>query len=185
MSGYTAKGLPSGLKYDSKTGKITGAATKPTGDGGETVTFTKKNAATETLTIVVGAIPTVTLEMSGENDGDTDGCKVTGAGAYLVGKKVSLSATAPKGTAFLGWYANDELVSSAAKYSCAMTAQYVAFTAGADGKLSAKVTTAAGSYSFSATAWESVGYYRYVAKMTTKKGERFEVEVYTPGCFEV
>ena len=53
LIGYTAKGLPSGLKYDKKTGKITGSAKKPTGDEGSTVTFTKKGEDTETITIVV------------------------------------------------------------------------------------------------------------------------------------
>jgi len=100
LIGYTPKNLPSGLKYDAKTGKITGAATKPTGDDGAIVTFTKKGAETETLTIVVTVLPKVTVAL----DGDTDGCKVTGAGSYLVGKKVSLAVTTPKGTAFTGWY---------------------------------------------------------------------------------
>ena len=125
LIGYTVKGLPSGLKYDKNTGKITGAAKTPTSADGVTVTFIKSGAEAETMTIIVGAIPKVTLTMSG----DTDGCKATGAGAYLYGKKVSLSATAPKGTAFVGWYANGELVSNVAKYSFTMGAEDIAFTA--------------------------------------------------------
>lgn len=53
LIGYTAKGLPSGLKYDKKTGKITGAATKPTAAEGATVKFTKKGEADEEMIIVV------------------------------------------------------------------------------------------------------------------------------------
>ena len=51
--GYTVSGLPSGLKYDAKSGKITGAATKATAAEGAVVMFTKSGAATEYLTIVV------------------------------------------------------------------------------------------------------------------------------------
>ena len=54
---------------------------------------------------------------------------VTGAKAYLAGKKVSLSASAPKGTAFLGWFDDEALVSSASKYSFTMPANDVALTA--------------------------------------------------------
>ena len=138
LIGYTVKDLPSGLKYNKKTGVITGAATKPTAEGGATVTFTKKGAEMETITIVVGPIPTVAVDLVG----DTDKCKVTGAGkAYLVGKKVSLSASAPKGTAFVGWIANGklkmengefedgELVSNSSKLSFAMGKDDVSLTA--------------------------------------------------------
>ena len=104
--GYTASGLPSGLKYDKNTGKITGSASKPTAAEGAVVKFTKKGFETEELTIVVTAIPKVMVTMEGVNSpSDTDGCKVTGAGTYLVGKKVTLKATAPKGVVFMGWAA--------------------------------------------------------------------------------
>jgi len=105
LVGYTPKNLPSGLKYDKNTGRITGTPTKPTGDAGVTVTFTKKGAETQMLQFVVSAIPTINVTL----EGDTEKCKVTGANkAYLVGKKVSLSATAPKGTAFVGWFKDGE-----------------------------------------------------------------------------
>ena len=125
LIGYTAKGLPSGLKYDAKTGKITGAATKPTGADGATVTFNKKGEETQIITIVIGPIPTVAVELVG----DTEKCKVTGAKAYLADKKVSLSASAPKGTAFVGWFDDEALVSSASKYSFTMPTNDVALTA--------------------------------------------------------
>ena len=102
LIGYTAKGLPSGLKYDKKTGKITGAAKKPTAAEGVTVKFTKRNEPDAEIQIVVGPMPKLSISL----EGDTEKCKVKGAGAYLVGKKVSLSATAPKGTAFVGWFVN-------------------------------------------------------------------------------
>ena len=53
--GYKAVGLPSGLKYDAKTGKITGAAKAATAAEGVVVKFTKKEAEDEELTIVVRA----------------------------------------------------------------------------------------------------------------------------------
>ena len=104
LVGYTAKGLPSGLKFNTKTGAVTGAAKKPTVEGGQTVTFTKKGEATLMTRFVVGPVPTVSVTLAG----DTNKCSVAGAGkAYLAGKKVTLTAKAPKGTAFLGWTTAD------------------------------------------------------------------------------
>ena len=101
LVGYTAKKLPSGLKLDKKTGIVKGKAKKP---GENQVTFTKKGAETLTAKFIVGPMPTITIMM----EGDTEKCKVTGASkpgnGYLVGKKVSLSAKGPKGTAFTGWF---------------------------------------------------------------------------------
>ena len=130
LAGYAAKGLPSGLKLDKKTGEITGAAKKPTGEAGVTVTFTKKNEPTLTAQFVVGPMPTINVTL----DGDTEKCKVKGAGSYLVGKKVSLSATAPKGTAFVGWTANgvpwpNAEDSKKAKLSYVMTKESVSLVA--------------------------------------------------------
>ena len=102
--GYTANGLPGGLKYNKTTGMITGAATKPTAAEGVTVKFTKSGVETEEMTIVVGPLPKVEVAL----EGDTDGCKVAGAGAYLVGKKVTLKVTTKKGTAFTGFYKDGE-----------------------------------------------------------------------------
>ena len=55
LVGYKASGLPSGLKYDAKSGKITGTAKKATATEGVVVKFTKKNAADEEITIAVRA----------------------------------------------------------------------------------------------------------------------------------
>lgn len=131
LVGYTAKKLPSGLKLNKKTGEITGAAKKPTGEAGVTVTFTKKGEPTLTTQFVVGPIPTINVTL----EGDTEKCKVTGANkAYLVGKKVSLQAKGPKGTAFLGWFKDgepwpSEAESKNAKLSYVMTKESISLVA--------------------------------------------------------
>ena len=103
--GYTAKNLPSGLKLDKKTGVVQGKAKK---SGEYQATFTKKGAETLTAKFIVGPMPTITITM----EGDIEKCKVTGASkpgmGYIVGKKVSLSAKGPKGTAFTGWFKDGE-----------------------------------------------------------------------------
>lgn len=52
LLGYTAKGLPSGIKYDKKTGLVSGAGKRV---GEYDVTFSLKDAATETMKIVIRA----------------------------------------------------------------------------------------------------------------------------------
>lgn len=104
LIGYKASGLPTGLKYDSKTGKITGSCSKPTAKQGVQVFFTKSNADSKTMFVIVSELPKLEVAL----DGDTDGCKVTGAGSYLVGKLVTLSVTVPKGTKFVGWFEEGE-----------------------------------------------------------------------------
>ena len=130
LVGWTAKGLPSGLKFNTKTGAVTGAAKKPTAEEGAIVTFTKKGAATLTTRFIVGPIPTVAVTLAG----DTNKCSVAGAGkAYLAGKKVTLTAKAPKGTAFLGWTTADGEpwpdADATAKLSFTMPAEDVALVA--------------------------------------------------------
>ena len=100
LVGYAAKGLPAGLKFNAKTGAITGAATKPTAEDGVTVTFTKKGAETYTTRFVVGPFPVLSVAAP---DAPAS-CKVSGMGAYAAGKKVTLRATAAKGFVFAGWY---------------------------------------------------------------------------------
>lgn len=131
LAGYTAKGLPSGLRLNKKTGDITGAAKKPTADGGVAVTFTKKGAEPLTAQFSVGPVPRVNVTLAG----DANKCKVTGGNkAYLAGKKVSLVAKAPKGTAFTGWYADgapwpDEASFLTAKQKLVMPPQDLDLTA--------------------------------------------------------
>jgi len=131
LVGYTAKGLPSGLRLDKKTGEIYGVAKKPTADEGVTVVFTQKDAETLHTQFIVGPIPTVAVLLAG----DTEKCKVTGGNkAYLVGKKVTLSARGPRGTAFVGWYrdgepwpSEDEYLESRVKFT--MTSESLALVA--------------------------------------------------------
>ena len=105
LAGYAANGLPKGLKLDRKTGTISGSPTRPTGDAGAAVTFTKKGALTRTARFVVGPVPMVAVALAG----DAARCSVSGAGkAYLAGKRVTLAAKAPKGTAFVGWTRDGE-----------------------------------------------------------------------------
>ena len=53
LTGYKASGLPKGLKYDAKTGKITGTVTKVTAAEGVVIKFSKGGAVVEELTLVV------------------------------------------------------------------------------------------------------------------------------------
>ena len=93
-------GLPTGLTYDKTTGMIKGMAKRP---GEYNVKFTKKEVETAEMTIFVKELPTVATGIVGE----AEGCKVTGAGAYLFGKRVTLKATAKKGYVFAGWYRDE------------------------------------------------------------------------------
>lgn len=101
-------GLPTGMSYNAKDGTVTGTVTKKSLIKTFRVTFAKKSVKYEML-LVVKAPPTVDVELWGDPASDTNGCSVAGAGAYVVGKKVSLSVSLPKAsssraTEFLGWY---------------------------------------------------------------------------------
>ena len=127
-------GLPSGVKYDTKTQKITGVATK---EGFYTVTFTatrgsgktaEKQIATATFEVV---FPSLTSEMAAWGDESaTNKCKVAGGGRYPLGKKVTLKATPAKGSVFVGWRdGGGTVVTQAASYSYVTTDEDVALTA--------------------------------------------------------
>ena len=140
-SDWSVSGLPSGMKWtnkaivDSKTketnveaNSVYGAPSKP---GNYTVYFTKtvkeldekgrmSNVKhTSTATFVVSDFPVLTVAKEGNGSG-----KVTGAGAYPANKKVSLKATADRGSVFRGWYmepySEDDIISQAASYSYVM-----------------------------------------------------------------
>ena len=121
-----ASGLPAGLKFDPKSGTITGVATK---EGVYTVTFTAtkgKEKQTATITMNIVALPD----------------NVVGVFNGFV--------KAPDGEKNIGTFQ---------------------LTATDAGKLTAKVVTAAGSYSFGGTCWDKVEDDVYSATLTTKKGE--------------
>lgn len=108
LKGYSVTGLPDGLKYDMKKGTISGTVSKATQIGVHRVKLVKDFDVYE-MRIVVPELPTVDVVLWGDPASDTNGCKVTGAGAYQVGKKASLKLTLPKSTAsratvFEGWY---------------------------------------------------------------------------------
>ena len=108
LVGYDVTGLPNGLKYDKSKGVVSGSVTKETEVGQHPIVFAKGDDVREML-IDVTEFPRIDVVLSGETDSATNGCKVTGAGSYLVGKKATLKLTMPKGTkasatCFLGWY---------------------------------------------------------------------------------
>lgn len=111
--GYKASFISTGLKLNSKTGVLAASFTKP---GIYEGAFILAGSTVKAVRFEVSAIPTVTLTMEG---GD-DKCKVKGAGTYLVGKKVTLSATVPKHAEFLGWFEGETNISVAQKYTFVM-----------------------------------------------------------------
>ena len=124
--GCSVAGLPAGMKWTAKDIMHKGSKTDvefsansaygtPTKPGSYTVTFTKtvnKVKHTATATFVVSDLPKLFIEKSGSGSG-----KVTGEGAYAAHKKVSLKATADKGSVFAGWYQDDYCYSKAASFS--------------------------------------------------------------------
>ena len=96
-------GLPSGVAYDAKAGKLKGLATK---EGVYTVYFTAtkgkdKQQATAFFNVVYPAVSIAVVGSDGA--GASHMGKVTGMGKYAFGKKVSAKATANKGYVFTGW----------------------------------------------------------------------------------
>lgn len=111
--GWAVTGLPAGMTFNSKDGTFKGAPTAA--NTSYLVTFKKgtgANAETATVTMRTGALPELEI---GANIVDEAGLPVTdeavlkqirltGKGAYAANKAVTLSATAPKGYVFAGWY---------------------------------------------------------------------------------
>ena len=117
LVGWSVSGLPAGVKFDSKTGEFSGAATK---SGTKyLVTLTKGSGATKqtaTITLETKPDPKLVLMKYLMLRGDDDKNEaaeamaefpsvfvVSGGGNYPVGKKVTISATAPEDWVFLGW----------------------------------------------------------------------------------
>lgn len=95
--------LPPGMKFSASGRLLTGTPTKP---GTYSVAVTAKGAtvtAVGRIGIVVHELPHVSVRL----ETNVAGCKVSGEGDYLVGKRVTLSATVPKGAVLLGWFTED------------------------------------------------------------------------------
>lgn len=110
LASADVKGLPKGLTFnkrdDAKKGvramTITGTPTAP---GVYTVYFTVKvGKTTETATATMTVNPFPKLDVDIDQTSADAGCKVTGAGAFMVNTKVTLKATPAKGYVFAGWY---------------------------------------------------------------------------------
>ena len=124
VDGCTVTGLPPGMKWTAKdiykkgsktevevpANSVYGAPTKP---GYYTVFFTKTdgNKVKHTATATFFVLPFKELEI--EMVGNTGKDKVTGAGEYAVGKKITLKATVDKDKVFGGWYFDSECTSLA------------------------------------------------------------------------
>lgn len=133
-----AAGLPAGLKYDARSGAITGIATKA---GSFTVKLTatrgrEKEIATATFIV---EFPVLAIEKEMLSGGAATDA-VTGAGAYPADKKITLKATPAKGHVFAGWHTADgEPLAGALDYR---TASYAYVTTDEDVVLVAKFASA-------------------------------------------
>ena len=121
--GYKVATSVSGFKLNAKSGAWTATFKKP---GTYEAVLFKPGENLKVVRIKVGAMPKLNIEMEGEDAG----CSVKGAGSYLMGKKVTLSAKASKEKIFLGFYdAQGKQLTSAMKYSYVMGRENVTLTA--------------------------------------------------------
>ncbi len=233
LPSVTVKGLPAGLKYDAKTGDISGKAAKP---GLYTVSVAAKNPiAGQTEKTFTIKVPNLSCDaLPGLKPGDNDYGRIeTGMPFYPVyidckpvdsGWKVSASGlpaglkfdaksnmvvgvpvkpgtytvtfTAAKGkekqtaTITLNVFTlpggvagtfSGFLHRSAAQGGYAGTFNLVSTDIG---KLTAKITTAGGAYSFSANEWNWCENGMYKASFFSKKGERLEIEIDSEGSWD-
>ena len=115
-----ASGLPSGLKFTAKALSVKATKTMPAREyeantiygiptrsgiynATVSVTAADKSKASEVFKFVVRREGEKVIDLVA----GTEGCKVSGAGVYLPGKKVSLKATAARGYVFAGWYSDE------------------------------------------------------------------------------
>ena len=211
---YSAKGLPSGLKYDAKKGMVSGAA-KAAGE--YEVTFTKKDEADVTVVFSVRE-EVVSIGCAGLSGGSFTAGVAGGAGGIPLeiesetGEKSVAVTKLPAGmkydakTGFItgaptkpgdysvviavttksGAKRTETIAVSVAALPDSAVGTFNGFvktedgeenlgtfqlTATDAGKLTAKVATAAGSYSFSGACWDKLEDGVYSATLATKKGE--------------
>ena len=213
--GYSAKGLPSGLSYDAKTGKISGRPKKQTDAGGVEVTLTKKGAAdvlffvevrAEEISIgceglSVGKLPAgvlcssdgMGLQVDAESDVKSVSVTKLPTGMKYDSKKMLITGAPTKAgdfevvltvTTAAGNKKTVKMPVSVLAMPEAAVGKFDGFVSVDDGncgtftltttdagKLTAKVVTAAGTYSFSAASWDSVAEGAYSATLQTKKGD--------------
>ena len=218
--GYTAKGLPTGLKYDAKKGVVSGAA-KTTGE--YEVTFSKKGEEDFVVMFIVRAeevsvgceglsLGTFTSGVAGNASGipfeiETEtGIKSVAVSKLPAGMKYDAKARLiTGGPTKPGEYAVTVTVTtkSGAKQVVTIPVTVAAaadgavgtfngFVKAADevenigtfqltttdaGKLTAKVTTSAGTYSFNGAFWDAVKDGIYSATLVTKKNEVLTLEL--------
>ena len=115
-----ASGLPSGLKFTAKALSVKATRTTPAREyeantiygiptrsgiynATVSVTAADKSKASEVFKFVIRREGEKVIDLVA----GTEGCKVSGAGVYLPGKKVSLKATAARGYVFAGWYSDE------------------------------------------------------------------------------
>lgn len=118
-STYKAATSVSGFKINKKTNTLTATFKKP---GTYEAVFFKVGEPLSVHKIEVSPLTTLTVISIDGNEK----CKTKGTGAYLVGKKVSITATPAKDKIFLGFYKDAEgkdLITETAKYSYVMTNQ--------------------------------------------------------------
>ena len=220
LTGYTAKGLPTGLKYDAKKGVVSGAAKTP---GEYEVTFSKKGEEDFVAMFIVRAeevsvgceglsLGTFTAGVAGGAAGipfeiETEtGIKSVAVSKLPAGMKYDAKTGLITGGATkAGDYAVTVTVTtmSGAKQVVTIPVTVAAaadgavgtfngFVKAADGvenigtfqltttdagKLTAKLTTAAGSYSFGGTCWDTMVDGIYSAALVTKKGEKLTLSL--------
>lgn len=107
LVGWTVTGLPAGMTFDAKTGRIRGASTAA--DKSYTVWF-KRGDETASVTMRTSALPKLEVVASlydGVYNASLEGVKLSGAGSYAANASVTLTATAPKGWVFAGWYGGE------------------------------------------------------------------------------